>query len=318
MDRTGKENTLFLGNGFSKTIFSDVPSWGNLYKNVKSALDNNYAMLYEKYLLEARSKGQSEEAVKEKLVDTIRKGFSGNNVKKEIDDLNKFGECLNNCRINNIITTNYDYGIETILEKWCGYKRQEVEDLEEEKIYSIRTYKLFEHKGNQHQVRLWKIHGDLDRIKSITLGYDQYCGSLGKLTSYVKGTYTSSNPNAVSKPIKSMEEKCTSQKFDEISWIELFFRTNVYIVGFGLDFSEIDIWWLLNKRARLMCDISNCENKVTYLYNKDYETPLKNKGDSETTIEKKALFEALKAFQVDCLPLDCSLSYVSSIFKAIK
>lgn len=28
--------------------------------------------------------------------------------------------------------------------------------------------------------------------------------------------------------------------------------TDVHIIGFGMDFSEIDIWWLLSKRARLM------------------------------------------------------------------
>ena len=317
MGQTGKENTLFLGNGFSKSIFSDVPSWGSLYKEVKSTLNSNYTILYEKYFLEKKRKGYSEEAVKEELVETIRKGFSGNNIKEENNNLNKFGQYLNDYGINNIITTNYDYGIETILETWCGYERKEPKNLSKEDIYSIRTYKLFVHKETGHHVQLWKIHGDLDRIKSIMLGYDQYCGSLSKLDSYIKGCYRSSH-NVNFKSIKKMDEKCVLQQFDEISWIELFFRTDVYIIGFGLDFSEIDIWWILNKRARLMIDISNIKNQITYLYNKNYETPLENEGDGETIVVKKALFEALDAFQVKYLPLNCNLSYVDSIFEPIK
>ena len=36
------------------------------------------------------------------------------------------------------------------------------------------------------------------------------------------------------------------------SWVEHIFFSNLYIVGFGLDKSEIDIWWLLAYRASLI------------------------------------------------------------------
>ena len=32
----------------------------------------------------------------------------------------------------------------------------------------------------------------------------------------------------------------------------LFFNSDIHIVGFGFDYSEIDLWWILNKRARMM------------------------------------------------------------------
>lgn len=34
------------------------------------------------------------------------------------------------------------------------------------------------------------------------------------------------------------------------SWLDSFILGDVYILGFGMDFSELDIWWLLNRKKR--------------------------------------------------------------------
>lgn len=39
-----------------------------------------------------------------------------------------------------------------------------------------------------------------------------------------------------------------SQIFD--SWIDSFILGDVYVLGFGFDFSEIDLWWILNRKMR--------------------------------------------------------------------
>ena len=167
--------------------------------------------------------------------------------------------------IHNIITTNYDEGIEIILCNKCGYKKLEKpEGLVPEEVFSIRTYKVFENSVLNHRVKLWQIHGKLERIKSITLRFDQYCASLSKLCSYLKGQYESDKGPKCRIP---MIEKYETQTFDGLSWAELFFYTNVYIVGFGMDFSEIDIWWLLNKRIRIKNRTSRLQNDIFYLYN---------------------------------------------------
>lgn len=95
--------------------------------------------------------------------------------------------------------------------------------------------------------------------------------------------------------------------FDHISWIELFFRTNVYIVGFGMDFSFLDIWWLLNKRARYMLSVPELKNVITYLYNVRYENEE----------EKPDIFAALHTFQVVCTPIECGPNYIEHIFEHI-
>lgn len=313
MNQKPIENTLFIGNGFSRSVFRDVPSWGDLFEGVSSDIQD-YTILYESSLLEARRNGQTEDEVKKELIEKIRITFSGKNVKDNIHDLEHFGRYMIQHHVNNILTTNYDNGIEFILCEFCGYREQTPQNMVSEIVYSVRTYKLFVNGDTGHKVKLWKIHGDIKRPHSITLGFDQYCGSLSKLSEYIKGSYKSSKKDAKVECAGPMDIKCREQRFDHLSWAELFFRTNVYIVGFGLHSSEIDIWWLLNKRARLMIDIPQIRNTITYLYNEKYETPSQT-SKAERINEKKAMFAALKAFKVICNPIKSDSNYISSIFE---
>ena len=306
MSQESTPNTLFLGNGFSRSVFQDMPAWGNLFTKGSSPI-TNYTILYETYMISAGEKGKKEDTVKEELIQRIKTKFSDKSVKTTIKDLEKFGEYLDRHRVNNIITTNYDNGIEFILCDKCDYTEQTPKGMVAERIYSIRTYKQFINYNTGHKIKLWKIHGDVNRIKSVTLGFDQYCGSLSKLTEYVKGTYKSSQSTKGTECRTAMETKCKTQNFDDLSWAELFFNTNVYIVGFGMSFSEIDIWWLLNKRARFMLEIPEIINTITYLRDINY--------DREN--EKAELFSALNAFRVTCKPIKSDCEYISNIFESI-
>ena len=51
-----------------------------------------------------------------------------------------------------------------------------------------------------------------------------------------------------------MKEKIRNKQFTDSSWVELFFSSNIHIMGFSLDFAETDIWWVINRRARMMKD----------------------------------------------------------------
>lgn len=309
-----RENTLFLGNGFSRSVFRNVPSWGELFEGVTTSVQN-YAILYEKFFLQRKRDGKSEEDVKQELISRIQGRFSGKNIRGEILDPGRFGVYLRAHHISNILTTNYDNGIESILCELCGYTEERPLDIVSEKIYSIRTYRLFTHKKCGHKIKLWKIHGDLDRIRSITLGFDHYCGALSKLSEYIKGSYRSSRTDQQLTYGGPMVDKCRKQLFDGISWGELFFSTDLYIVGFGMDFSEIDIWWLLNKRARMTVDIPEIDNKIVYLYNSKFESPQLSVGDvAGSARDHRAKYEALDAFGVRYCPMIDDMDYIYSIF----
>lgn len=248
------------------------------------------------------------------MIEKINHSFSSNNIKKNIRDLEFFGILLGEHNIKNIITTNYDKGIEIILCDICGFEEIVPKGMVAEKIYSIRTHKEFVDRKTGRHVKLWKIHGDIDRIQSVTLGFDQYCGSISKLSNYIKGKYSSDKGVKCTTP---MEEKCCNENlFDGISWAELFFHTNVYIVGLGLDYSEIDIWWLLNKRKRIEKGINQekinsrniVKNKIYYLYNIQFDSLEK----------KKDIFEALKAFGVKKRGIKSDANYINNIFNQIK
>lgn len=79
MSPKSTENTLFLGNGFSRTVFQDIPAWGNLFSKGSTPI-TNYTILYEIYRLSAGEKGKKEDVVKEELIEKIKTKFSDNNL----------------------------------------------------------------------------------------------------------------------------------------------------------------------------------------------------------------------------------------------
>ena len=82
-----------------------------------------------------------------------------------------------------------------------------------------------------------------------------------------------------------------------------------------MDFSEIDIWWLLNKRARMMVDIPEIDNKIVYLYNSKFESPQLSVGDvAGSAKDHRAKYEALDAFGVRYCPMIDDMDYIYSIF----
>lgn len=271
-------NTLFLGNGFSMSVAPEIPAWKSLLKSETSKI-KNYPILYEQNFIQNADK--TEESIKKELTSSIEQNIK-NAISQKESIASWFRDFLIKNKIDNIITTNYDHGIEYILKK-CGYKNDK--NNSSEKIYSIRRYKKFID-SKKKEIILWKIHGDIDVIKSITLGFDQYCGSLSKLNTYIKGEYKSSQNSHIGQ--KSIQEKCKDRKLrDYGSWAELFFFSNIYILGFGMDFAEIDIWWLLNKRARIKLESPELiKNKIIHYSNPHFD---KNKED---------IFESLNVFGV--------------------
>ncbi|EPU6914858.1 TPA: SIR2 family protein [Pseudomonas aeruginosa] len=141
-----------------------------------------------------------------------------------------------------IMTTNYDFTIEDAL---AG-------PLHRPSFLAQETrYSLF----RRHQAAecdVWHVHGDVGRPDSMVLGYDHYAGSLQKIRNYVMdGIKIGKLPRRVSTAMKGGNLDFTSNR-KIYSWVDFFLRDHVHIVGLGLDFTEIDLWWLLlHKRRRI-------------------------------------------------------------------
>jgi hypothetical protein len=108
------------------------------------------------------------------------------------------------------------------------------------------------------------MHGTIRNPKSIMLGLDHYCGSIGKINNYIKGNYKYSQSEKLNGLIHRLRNnECETP----LSWIDLFFTHNIHIIGFGLNQDEIDIWWVLNKRQRYIRQYENegiITNKIYY------------------------------------------------------
>jgi hypothetical protein len=228
-------NVLLLGNGMNR--ISDGYSWDDLiaklisrfcHGNVNHNLEYRkpFPLLYEEILSYAlMNKTGTENIIK-------------NFIKEEIEkiDLNDSHTLIKDADFLDILTTNYD----ATIEKAIGgdvhfYIRAQVEE---------QRYSLFRKKvADGIPQSVWHIHGEAPKPNTITLGYEQYAGYLQNIREsvFVGNKYKNFQLSALWDRLET----------DTIhTWIDFFFSHHVHIVGLSLDFSEMDLWWLLVYRSR--------------------------------------------------------------------
>lgn len=98
---------------------------------------------------------------------------------------------------------------------------------------------------------------------TIMLGLHQYCESVGRITAYLNGKYSYSL-NKEQTDIASIKERLSEGIDFPESWIDLFFISDVLMIGFGLLYEEIDLWWILASRKRLIRQGVALNNHVYY------------------------------------------------------
>lgn len=274
---TTMKNTILFGNGINRLIPTNI-SWSQLLDKIKGTnkfkddiLPNT--MIYERIVLQRLTKTK----------DILQDEFD---VKSDIANLladiiaNEVYLELFNLRAQHYITTNYDYGFVTSILSLPEILLP-IEEYSTEDVYSIRRLKRIKN-SKEAEKNIWQIHGEIRKPATIMLGLDHYCGSIGKIDNYIKGNYRyiSDGKEIIE---SSIEQKFKDSSFNNSSWIELFFTSNIHILGFTFDFSEIDLWWVLNKRARMMKSNSlslKIKNEIHFYCN-------------EIDDQKKALFESM-------------------------
>lgn len=149
------------------------------------------------------------------------------------------------------LTTNYSYDYEMACDdsflshmhknatytEWCRkYKNGKMagEFLRESKEQLHSFYRM---KYANSDKDIWHIHGEAKNVNSMVLG-NYYYGN--QLASYV----------VECKRYGEMWENKDDQILKPKSWLDYFVFGNVYIVGFGMGFGEMDLWWLLNRKKR--------------------------------------------------------------------
>lgn len=291
------KNTLFFGNGLN---YGESKSWNQILQSVAKdcQLGDTFDLtttklttFYEAIIMNSKKNDSDlndEENIKNKIATEMKNMNPTDNIK-----------LVSKYKFDNFITTNYDSALKNVFRD-CGYIINENKKISNEKIYSVRRFVDVCDK-DKSLCRIWNIHGEISNPKTIMLGLDHYCGYIGKIDSYIKGNYQW-NEN-----IESIKKKLSDgESFDNYSWIELFFNTDVHIIGFGLDYSEIDIWWLLNKRARLMKELKGkINNRITYYGEVDAEKELYLKSfNVEVVIMKEKNYNEFYSKCLEDIELD--------------
>ena len=98
------------------------------------------------------------------------------------------------------------------------------------------------------------------------LGIKDYCDYVSEINQYIKEDHS----EAVN------------------TWIDLFFRTNVYIIGFGLAYEETDLWYVLTIRKRLIRNNNRNINNHIYYYDIEKDSD-KNKNELLKTLDVEVI-----------------------------
>ena len=141
--------------------------------------------------------------------------------------------------VDEFLTTNYSYELEMAALKNDGIDEKNLKAIKghSDNVKDCETiYRLYTYNKLPNMRRVWHIHGEANAAKSIVLGHYYYANNLAKMESHFRKREKQ----------HKLEPMKKSERYN--SWLDAFILGNVYILGFGFDFSEIDLWWLLNRK----------------------------------------------------------------------
>ncbi|MCQ2521410.1 MAG: hypothetical protein MJ105_03435 [Lachnospiraceae bacterium] len=225
-------NVLLLGNGMLK-LGNTGTSWDELIAKIRSIdKDIDYSCL--PYAMQPEAVcGVDVEDIQRRIATEI----------KDIDNPHSLLYKLLEIPFDAIITTNYTYEIEKILSggKWSSnMRRKAFTALDGNSKPNHNTYICnVVTTTDGRYVPVFHVHGEYERKHSMILSYYSYAKILSKLIEYNKMLGNSLFEHQ--QEMRAKECRC---------WLDYFILGNIYSVGFGLDVSEFDIWWAIERKAR--------------------------------------------------------------------
>jgi hypothetical protein len=282
--------SVFVGNGINQ-IRGATFSWANVLVALASACgrpdlaqgkdQKPFTLLFEEMVLCSGYSLEQEERLKVEVANLV----------KQITPIS-IHQRIRSIGVPNILTPNYDYALEDAL----------VDEVTAASTAYESRYSLFRRRRSGKQF-IWHIHGEADKPSTITLGHDQYVGYLAKAKAYLTSGVQRSNGREWRSPFM-MREPAFDVGEGTFSWVDLFLRDNIHILGFGLDYSEIAIWWLITYKARLRAGHSRNAKSInvgdTYYY---YVFP------DESSARDQARLQLLKSLGVKVQEFNAGVGY---------
>ncbi|OYV93224.1 MAG: hypothetical protein B7Z60_09325, partial [Ferrovum sp. 37-45-19] len=163
------------------------------------------------------------------------------------------------CLTKNILTTNYS------MCHILDFDRVDAPFLSKN-VPLENTFSIFRHYELPRNGRkLWYINGNSFRSTSITLGHLQYARYLSQINKYLTTGLTYSKEKLLRTPLSSNKLDFDFDKNSTIySWVDIFLRDDIHIVGLTMDYTESILWWLLTEKLYLRKKHPKNIGNVTY------------------------------------------------------
>ena len=302
---TGKP-ALLIGNGINRMSQNNM-SWKAMLdylikrSGTKSEIGEKPLTFLFEEIIHRMDKGATKENIRDLKI------WVRESIEKNIEP-NKLHEQITELQIENILTTNYDYCFEKVLDKNFTKPKSDKKEKFDSSKYSLGRYNTVKNK------KIWHINGELDNgyiaskkkpnkypEHSIMLGFDQYASYLKRIFDVIEYA-DKKNKDKEGYNEKSLEEIISKQEL----WISFFFTHDIHIVGLEMNMVETHLWWLLNLRANLY-DRKECilNNIIYYIP----AIPLQTKHVPGFQLqEKKDQIDLLKSLHVSVKEIDFEFS----------
>ena len=247
---------LLMGNGLCRAY--DGISWDRLLDEIKDK--EAFPQPAENYILPMPLKAAmlANNRLSRKLREIVAEGDTGDmrqdktTWKSFVHTTDKMREQIRrlvNCGFDYVLTTNYSYEIEAALLGEENLTPKKIAGLMHfHEVNNPQTQFLINTFNRVKDTQIWHIHGEARKPGSMILGHYYYGKLLRRCVARLDGTKEISEDK---KPAYVGKEKDFSRNFKQKrpqkigSWIDAFVLGDVYILGFGMDFSEADLWWLI-------------------------------------------------------------------------
>lgn len=227
---TNKEfpHTLLVGNGINR-LFDDDGSWADIISTQAA----RHGVVYDKQHFDGMPYTMQIVAATKDTVDKSMK-----NICKDILELRTTDSKKQLCReilnlpFSNIITPNYTYELERSVSDKKSFRNScTVPKLNSRNDMMLHKY-IPVNCGTEEKF-IWHIHGQASSPNSVIMGHYFYGKLLAQIQNYIP-------------TFMRRYQGCCRHNQDYIprSWVDYFLAGDVYMLGFGMDLCEIDLWWL--------------------------------------------------------------------------
>lgn len=274
-------NTLIIGNGLNRA-FNNV-EWDVLLKNMSVDIEAKEWSLIKNLPYPLMAVVVTKDHLKTKLREQAKIMLES----QAVEEQKKILRGLVGRKYDAIITTNYTYEIEQALisdfkiemSKSCKWRHKTCKDKSRNETEKLYQYMYID----EMELPIWHIHGEAAKPDTMVIGHYYY----GKLLAVVE-KYAAEAIRRYKIAVK------TGSEFYPRSWVDYILFGNVSIIGQGLDFSEMELWWLINCKKRngvgvikfyepqlsvekrLLCDAYGVETIESGLRDNDFKTYYKN------------------------------------------